>query len=257
MKFLKIVKFTALGIFLLVQVYLFLIKDFEVLDYCPYINEHPLPLFGENKNASQEFRTPGPLARIDIMMANYKIKPKDGILRLSIYKGGGTPNLFTVSLMPFFRDFISTVCLKNKVSDGISKKSQLLFLKNYPANTVEDNRFYTFKIDKKIPAGNYRLQLNYFPKDKKEKLAAWSTKRDLYPFGNLYANSKKIEGDMTFRVYYKSTIWKEKDRWLTMVKRSGFRGYALAAAFILMIVLLNLIFYYFLNKLLRVLNTNG
>ena len=104
MKFLKIVKFVALGIFLLVQVYLFLVKDFEVLDYCPYINEHPLPLFGENKDVSQEFRTPGLLARIDIMMANYKIKPKDGILRLSIYKkGGGTPNPFTVSQMAFFR----------------------------------------------------------------------------------------------------------------------------------------------------------
>jgi len=56
---------------------------------------------------------------------------------------------------------------------------------------------------------------------------------------------------MTFRVYYKSTIRKEKDRWLTLVKRSGFRGYALAAGFILMIVLLNLVFYYFLNKLLK------
>jgi hypothetical protein len=221
MKFLKIVKFTALGIFLLVQVYLFLIKDFEVLDYFPYVNEHPLPLFGENKNASQEFRTPGTLARIDIMMANYKIKPKDGILRLSIYK-----------------------------------ENQLLFLKNYPANTVEDNRFYSFKIDKKFPAGNYRLQLNYFPRDKKERLAAWTGKRDLYPFGNLYANGKQIEGDMTFRVYYKSTIWKEKDRWLTLAKRSGFRGIALAAGFILMIVLLNLIFYYFLNKLLKKSNTD-
>jgi hypothetical protein len=222
MRFIKIVKFVALGIFLLVQVYLFLLKDFEVLDYCPYINEHPLPLFEENKNVSQEFRTPGPLARIDIMMANYKIKPKGGILRLTIYK-----------------------------------ENQLLFLKNYPANTVEDNRFYSFKIDKKFPAGNYRLQLNYFPRDKKEKLAAWTSKRDLYPFGNLYANGKQIEGDMTFRVYYKSTIRKEKDRWLTLVKRSGFRGYALAAGFILMLVLLNLIFYYFLNKLLKKSDTNG
>jgi hypothetical protein len=156
------------------------------------------------------------------MMANYKIKPKGGILRLTIYK-----------------------------------ENRLLFLENYPANTVEDNRFYTFKIDKKFPAGNYRLQLNYFPKDKKERLAAWTSKRDLYPFGNLYANGKQIEGDMTFRVYYKSTIRKEKERWLLVVKRSGFRGIALAAGFILMIVLLNLIFYYFLNKLLKKSNTNG
>ena len=40
-----------------------------------------------------------------------------------IVKGGGTPNPFTVSLMPFFRGFISKVCRKNKVSEGIGKKS--------------------------------------------------------------------------------------------------------------------------------------
>lgn len=255
MKFIKIVKFAALGIFLVTQVYLFLLKDFEVLDYCPYFNEHPLPLFGENKNVSQEFRTPGPLARIDIMMANYKIKPKDGILRLTIYKeGGSTPNLLMQQKGQ--NTWGNKVNRKNKVSEGISKKSQLLFLKNYPANTVEDNRFYTFKIDKNFPAGNYRLQLNYFPRDKKERLAVWTSKRDLYPFGNLYANGQKIQGDMTFRVYYKSTIWKEKERWLTLSKRAGLRGIALAAGFILIIVLLNLIFYYFLNKLLKETTSN-
>ncbi len=37
-------------------------------------------------------------------------------------KGGGTPDPFTVSLMPFFRGFISKVCRKNKVSEGIGKK---------------------------------------------------------------------------------------------------------------------------------------
>jgi membrane-bound lytic murein transglycosylase A len=36
-------------------------------------------------------------------------------------KGGGTPNPFTVSLMPFFRGFISKVCRKNEVSQGIFK----------------------------------------------------------------------------------------------------------------------------------------
>jgi 3-oxoacyl-[acyl-carrier-protein] synthase II len=37
-------------------------------------------------------------------------------------KGIGTPNPFTVSQMPFFRSFISKVCRKNKVSEGIKKK---------------------------------------------------------------------------------------------------------------------------------------
>ena len=37
-------------------------------------------------------------------------------------EGVGDPNPFTVRQMPFFRSFISKVCRKNKVSDGISKE---------------------------------------------------------------------------------------------------------------------------------------
>jgi hypothetical protein len=44
--------------------------------------------------------------------------PGDGFFK----KGVGDPNLFTVSQMPYFRAFISKVCRKNKVSQGISKK---------------------------------------------------------------------------------------------------------------------------------------
>jgi len=213
---LRALKFFLIGIFLLLQVYLFFFKNVEVLDYSRYINEEPLPLFGENKNVSQGFRTPGPLARIDIMMANYKIKPKNSTLRLSIFK-----------------------------------ENQRLFLKNYPANTVEDNRFYSFKISsKKIHAGNYRLQLNYFPQDKKEKLAAWSSKKDLYPYGSLYVNEQPQPGDMTFRVYYGSTIWQEKARWLSESPKSGFRSFALVIGFILLLLMVSLLFYYFLSKLL-------
>jgi len=37
-------------------------------------------------------------------------------------KGVGDPTPFTVRQMPFFRSFISKVCRKNKVSEGINKK---------------------------------------------------------------------------------------------------------------------------------------
>jgi hypothetical protein len=43
-------------------------------------------------------------------------------------KGVGDPNLFTVSQTPFFRSLISKVCQKNKVSEGISKKSPVKHL---------------------------------------------------------------------------------------------------------------------------------
>lgn len=210
-----ILKFTLLGLFILLQIYLFFFKDFQVLDCSRYVNEHPLPLSGENKNISQDFRTPGPLTRIDIMLANYKIKPKGGTLRLSIFK-----------------------------------EKQRLFLKNYPANTVEDNRFYCFTIDLgKIPGGNYRLRLDYFPQDQKEKLAVWISKKNLYPYGDLYVNEKQIQGDMTFRVYYCSTIWKEKQRWLNRVPQFKVRRYALITGFLLLLFMVNFLFYYFLKNL--------
>jgi hypothetical protein len=54
-----------------------------------------------------------------------------------IKKGVGDPNPFTVSQMPFFRSFISKVCRKNKVSQGISKKGAYLF-RNYSEHTNLD-----------------------------------------------------------------------------------------------------------------------
>jgi len=49
-------------------------------------------------------------------------------------KGVGDPNPFTVRQKPFFRSFISKVCRKNKVSEGISK--EFLRIKAKPnANT--------------------------------------------------------------------------------------------------------------------------
>ncbi|NIM16647.1 MAG: hypothetical protein GTO45_32075 [Candidatus Aminicenantes bacterium] len=211
-----VLKLVLSALFLLLQVYLLFFKSVEVMDYSRYINEFPLPLSGENKNVSQEFRTSGPLARIDIMLANYKIKPKGGILRLSIFKGDNP-----------------------------------LYLKNYPANTVEDNRFYSFTIHaNNIPAGNYRLRLDHFPKNKNERLAAWTSKKSVYPFGSLYVNNKQEQGDLTFRVYYYSSIWKEKQRWLNQLPQLKFRPYILVFGLLLLFFMVNFLFYYFVNKLM-------
>ena len=217
MKVKKIMAPLLITAFLLLQLYLFFFQHFAVLDWSSLINQHPLPLFGETRSVSQEFRSPGPLTRIDILMANYKIKPEGGTLRLSIFKAG-------------YR----------------------LFLKNYPANTIEDNRFYSFNLNTaKLAAGNYRLQLNYFPKNKKDKLAVWTSEENRYPFGSLYVNGIRQKGDMTFRVYYASTIWKEKSRWLSQAPQSPLRTVSLAAGFFLLLITVNFLFYYFTGKLFK------
>jgi hypothetical protein len=215
-----ILKFSLLAAFLLLQVYLFFIKDFQVQDYWPCINQFPLPLSGENKDIRQEFRSPGPLARIDIMLANYKIKPESGALRLSIFKN-----------------------------------NRRVFLKNYPANTVEDNRFYSFPTapakTPPLPAGSYTLQLDYFPGGANEKLAAWTSLEDRCPYGALSIGGQRKTGDLTFRVYYYSTLWQENRRWLFPPGQPRLRNYALAAGFLLLLFMVNLLFYYFENKLLN------
>ncbi len=214
-----ILKFFLFGLFLVFQVYLFFFKEFPVLDYTRYGNETPLPLGGENNEVCQEFRTSGPLTRIDIMLANYLIKPQHGMLRLTIFKD-----------------------------------NRRLFLKNYPANKAEDNRFYSFQLPdvkaRQIPKGHYLLQLDYFAQDVRERLAVWISKEDLYPYGSLRLNNVPQGGDMTFRVYYHSTLWNAKDKWLHNVPVKPFQGYLLAGALLLLLLLVNVLFY-FLSGLLE------
>jgi hypothetical protein len=219
MNYKKILKYALLVLFLLTQVYVFFFRDYEVRDDTPYNSEFPLPLDEKNRDISQGFRTPGPLARIDIMLANYKIKPKDGALRLCVFNG------------------------KN-----------LLFFKNYPANIAEDNRFYSFTIDTgkkpRIQAGDYLLTLSYFPRSKNEKLAAWTSSKTLYPYGAFFVNRKKQESSLTFRVFFHSTIWKERNRWLNPPHGFKMQPYALSVGFLLLLFMVNFLFYYFINKLL-------
>lgn len=211
----KILSFVLMALFLLVQIYLFFVQPVRVLDYPKTINEHPLPLFGENKDVSQEFRTSGRLARIDIMLANYLVKPKSGNLRLTIFDKNGRER----------------------------------FTQDFPANTVEDNRFYAFPIrSAELSRGPYRLELKYLQPDQSQKLAVWISRNSLYPYGKLYVNGIGRDGSMTFRVYYYSTIWQERGRWLNAVPEFPARPYILALALIILLLLLNGLFYYFAAK---------
>ncbi|MCP5102780.1 MAG: hypothetical protein GY950_05360 [bacterium] len=207
----RTVKFLFMALFLLLQVYLVFVKDFQVPDYDKYFNEFPQPLFRENgkrTEVSQTFRTPGPLARIDILLANYKIKPKSGTLQLGIFKNG-----------------------------------RCLFLKKYPANTAEDNRFYNFAVDAdKVPPGAYTLKLKHFPGDKKERLAVWIYQKDIYPYGELFVDGKLKKGDMTFRVYFFSTLWEQRAR---------LSGPLLFFGLVLLLFALNFLFYHFCSMLLH------
>jgi len=221
MKLEKVLKIVLFALFILVQVYLLFVKDFQVLDYPRYVNEFPQPLLdGEEKlyKVSQTFRTPGPLTRIDIMLGNYKVKPGGGMLQL-----------------------------------GIFERERCLFLKQYPADAVEDNQFYKFAVEsQKIAAGNYTLQLKYLPGDRTERLAVWTDRVGMYPYGDFFVDGKRGEGDMTFRVYYLSTLWHQGGRLLEGVPSFwGGRSW-LVAGFILLILAINFLLYYILISLKRV-----
>ena len=184
------------------------------MDYTEYINEFPQPLSDEEGKlykVDQSFRVPGPLARIDIMLGNYMVKPRGGILQLGIFNG-----------------------------------EQCVFLKRYPANRVEDNQFYRFEVNGgKISAGNYVLQLRYFPEDKKDRLAVWTGRGDIYPYGEFFVDGKRGAGDMTFRVYYLSTLWGQGRRIISEVPPLWGSRVWLVVGIVFFLLGLNFLFYYF------------
>ncbi len=217
----RIFKRLVLLAFVLLQVYLFFFHNFEVLDYSRYSSElYPQPLSAENRSLAQEFRTPGPLTRIDILLANYQVKPEGGTLQL-----------------------------------GIFKKKRCLFLKKYPANLVEDNQFYRFAIDpaSPIPGGHYSLQLKHFPtatkRGEKEKIAVWTLTKDIYPYGSLKVNGKQVKGDISFRVYYFSTIWNYRGALVKKIPSLWLSRYWLPLGLLLMLLAINFLFYYLVEKL--------
>lgn len=221
MKLEKVLKIVLFALFILVQVYLLFVKDFQVLDYPRYVNEFPQPLLDEDGQlykVSQSFRTPGPLTRIDIMLGNYKVKPGGGRLQLGIFEG-----------------------------------ERCLFLKRYPADVVEDNQFYKFTVEShKIAAGNYTLQLKYLPGDRMERLAVWTDRGGMYPYGDFFVDGKRGEGDMTFRVYYLSTLWRQGGRLLESMPSFWGGRFWLVAGFILLLLAINFLFYYILISVKRV-----
>ncbi len=205
------------GLFIFFQFYLVFIKDYQVLDYPRYINEFPQPLSGEDrqvKRLGQTFRTPATLARIDIMLGNYATPPKDGSLQLGIYND-----------------------------------KQCLFLKNDPANRVKDNQFHTFIIPTgKVPAGTYSLELRFFPGGRGDRLAVWICQKDIYPYGDFFVNGKKQDGDMTFRVYYRSTLWQAWNNLLEKIPSLWFGRVWLILGFVSVLLALNCIFYFCIKK---------
>lgn len=205
----------GLGMLLVLEFYLFFLKEYATRDDVPYINQEAVPLFGETKYVSQGFRSPGSLARIDILMANYKKKPTRGTLQLAIFKG-----------------------------------NRCLYTKNVGADTVEDNLFYSFLIEKRIiGAGNYEMRLRFDRLSEDDRLAVWVSAKNLYKYGALSINGKRRKGDLTFRVYYRSTIWEARERWLKDVPGFPPRNTLFALFFLLFLIVLNGGFYYFLRKL--------
>lgn len=218
----KISVYFLSALFLLLQVYIFFFREFQTFDFAPYINESPVPIDDPSKQITQEFRTPGPLSRIDILLGTYKIVPKNGVIRLQIFK-----------------------------------KNQTIYTKNYPAFSIQDNLFHHFDIDykntrniQKINKGNYKFRISFFSKDKNEKMAAWTSNTKFYPYGDFLIDNKKQSGDITFRIYYLSTISQQIKRWLQYKPQLPIRPYLLAAGFLLLLFVVNFLFYYFIKRLI-------
>jgi len=149
---------------------LFFPKYYDVLDTGFYMNQVPSPIMTPDKTIVQEFSVNGPLSRLDIRFGTYDNTPR-GTLRLRI-----------------------------------RKSTSIVFEKEIPGNRIRNNWMTSFPVSPRLPAGNYRLILQFLPADEKDKLSVWITHNDRYSRGRLFINQSLQSGDLAFRAYYRSRL---------------------------------------------------
>lgn len=211
------VSWLLLTLFIALEVYLFFFKTYLTQDYWEYRNDHPQPLSAGVGALEQEFISPGPLARLDVLLANYRKKPGSGSLHLALFRSGA-----------------------------------LVFEDHYPADSVEDNQFYSFAIPPRsgLSEGYYRLKLSYKEAGTGDRLAAWIFRQDIYPFGALFIDGQAQKADLTFRVYYRSTLAGGFGNMMRQIPdMAGFRVLILISMTV-MIVMLNFFMLYLFRRLI-------
>ena len=178
----KIVKFTVLALFILLQLYLIFLKSHYALDLDITPNTQPSPnLFAEEKIGQTFLAKRNGLTRIDVMLGTHKRTNNKNI----------------------------TFTLRERIPER-----KVIFQTTFNAASVIDNLYHPIFFK---PIHNSRNKEYYFVLHSPEStfdnsLSVWTNTRNLYREGQLMIKHQPMLGDMVFRVYSKRPIFTELSR---------------------------------------------
>jgi hypothetical protein len=178
----KVVKFTALAIFILLQFYLIFLKRHYALDLDIAPNNQPSPNIYADRSVGQTFFAKrNNLARIDVTLGTHKrINTRD-----------------------------VTFMLREQSPERKEIRSKV-----FNASSVKDNLYFPFEFKpiKKSKGKKYYF-LFYSPESTQDNsICVWTNTQNIYRNGQYLINHRPAGGDLIFRIYSKRPIFTELGR---------------------------------------------
>jgi hypothetical protein len=179
----QMIRFAGLGLFILLQIYLFFFKKHECLDLEVYPNNTPTYFICGQHSIGQTFIAPGNnLCRIDIMMGTYGRKSEEKIF-FFLYELRG-------------------------------KKQLLLRQEEFPASQVKNNLYHEIRFR---PVSESKKKTFYFfltsPEATPETaISAWMNNKNIYRHGNYVFDGRPQRGDLVFRTYSQHNLFNSLGR---------------------------------------------
>lgn len=178
----RAVKFTALGLFILMQLFLIFVKKHDTLDLDITPNTQPSPNICGSGTLGQTFsaRRNG-LARIDIMLGTHG-RTNDRDVVFSLFE--------------------------------LNPDEKLLFSSTFNAAEVKNNLYHPFRLKplKRSRDKEYYFTLHSPESTPENSICIWTNTKNIYSEGLYLFNGIPAEGDLIFRVYSRRPVFTELRR---------------------------------------------
>jgi len=178
----KVIKSTALALFILMQLFLIFVKKHDTLDLDITPNTQPSPNIGGQGKVGQTFiaRRNG-LARIDVLLGTHKRENDKDIYFTLWERRPENKELVTIT---------------------------------FNADSVRDNLFHPFRFTSQTKSEG-REYYFYFQSPEstfENSICVWTNTKNIYPDGQYLLNDRAAQGDIIFRVYSKRPVFSELRR---------------------------------------------
>ena len=178
----KVIKLTALTLFILMQLFLIFVKRHDTLDLDITPNTQPSPNIGGQGKVGQTFiaRRNG-LARIDVLLGTHKRQNDKDVFFTLRERKPENKELITIT---------------------------------FNADSVRDNLFYPFRFPPltKSEGKEYYFFFRSPESTFENSICVWTNTKNIYPDGQYLLNDLPDQGDLIFRVFSKRPVFTELRR---------------------------------------------